>query len=172
MDGALTLTLVGTMGLAAALDLKDRKIPNWLTVTGLVVALVLRGLPGGPEFLPGLLGFALAFALVLPLFGTGLLGGGDSKLFMVVGAMLGPAMFLIAFLYASVVGGLMAVATSVASGKLKALLTRSLAFGTSLVSFGRRGLTMSVSDPTAVTIPYGVAIAAGALIAHFYPLLG
>ena len=166
------IVLVGTMAVAAALDVKDRRIPNWLTLTGLLLALFVRALPGGPVFLPGITGFLVAFVLVLPLFAFGLLGGGDAKLFMVVGALLGPVPFLISFLYASVAGGLMALAAAGASGGVKTLLYRTMAFATMVATMGKRGLRMSVSEPSAVTIPYGVAIAVGALVAYFLPFTG
>ncbi|MGI9625732.1 MAG: prepilin peptidase, partial [Longimicrobiales bacterium] len=96
MEIALTVALILTVCIAAGLDVKGQTIPNWITVSGLVVALAVRALPGGPLLVPGLTGFALAFAVMLPLFGFGLVGGGDAKLLMVVGALLGPLAFLVA----------------------------------------------------------------------------
>lgn len=172
MNLMLTVTLVGIMGVGAAFDLKDRKIPNWLTVSGLALALLVRAVPGDPVLMSGVLGLGLAFLVVLPLFGLGLMGGGDAKLLMVVGALLGPVPFIVAFLYTSVVGGLMALVAAVVSGRLSGLLGRTLAFAMSLVTPGLKGNRLSVSDPSALTIPYGVAIAAGAVLAHFLPLAG
>ena len=172
MEYLITGCLVGSMTIGAAMDVKHRRIPNWLTVSTLVVALVVRAFPGGPPLSDGLLGFGLAFALTLPLFGFGFMGGGDVKLLMVVGALLGPLPFFVAFLYTSVVGGLMALATTVVSGRYTDLVGRCIGFVTSIATFGMRGLKISVSSPSAVTIPYGVAIAIGAVTAHFFPFIG
>ena len=172
MDDLLTACLLGSMAMGATLDVKNRRIPNWLTVSTLVVALLVRAIPGGPLLSQGLLGFGLAFVVVLPVFGLRLMGGGDAKLLMVVGALLGPVPFLVAFLYTSVVGGVLALATAVVSGRHTDLWTRCVAFLTSLATFGTRGLKLSVSSPSALTIPYGVAIAIGAVTAHFFPFIG
>ena len=172
MDLTLTTCLIASMALGAALDVRNRRIPNWLTVSSLLVALAIRALPGGPEFLPGLFGFGLAFLITLPLFGFRLMGGGDAKLLMVVGAFLGPIAFLLAFLYTSVVGGLMALGATVVSGQHRALVARCIAFVTSILTLGSKGLKLSLESPSTTTIPYGVAIAVGAVTAHFLPLIG
>lgn len=85
-------------GMAMVTDIRTRKIPNWLTVSGLLSGLVFYGLNQG---LPGLQfsiqGFAVGFGLLLLLWMIGGGGGGDVKLMGAVGAWLGPAMTLIVF---------------------------------------------------------------------------
>jgi prepilin peptidase CpaA len=84
--------LIALLAVAAAtvVDLRRREIPNWISAGLLVVALV-ASLWGSvpPHWSERVLGLALASALTLPLFARGVLGGGDVKLFMALGAILG-----------------------------------------------------------------------------------
>lgn len=161
--------LIVTVALAAYSDLRERRIPNWISVSALTLALVFRALPGGPELVPGLIGFALAAGLTVPMFAVGVMGGGDTKLFMAVGGLLGPVGFLAAFLYAALVGGAMALWGALRTGSARALMQRTSAFALVALSLGRKGIAASVQAPGAVTIPYGVAIAIGAVAAHYLP---
>lgn len=71
-------------------DLRNRRIPNWLTVsaaiTGLVWHIFQNGLAGAGTSLGG---FATGFGLLLLLWALGGGGGGDVKLMGAVGAWLG-----------------------------------------------------------------------------------
>jgi prepilin peptidase CpaA len=87
--------------LAVFFDLRDRRIPNWLTLLGLSVGLMWHWIaPEGAwafdQWHPGstgILGSALAALLMLvvffPLWLLGLLGAGDVKLLAVVGGFFG-----------------------------------------------------------------------------------
>ena len=91
--------LVLTVAFGAAFDVGTRRIPNFITVGGLFVALVLRFSIGGVDALVGgLLGALLAFMLTFPLFMLRSMGGGDVKLLTAVGAFLGPYNTFIALL--------------------------------------------------------------------------
>lgn len=85
-------------------DLKTRKIPNWLTVSSLALALVFHTAAGawtGTGALAGLgaalAGFGVGFGLLLVLWLIGGGGGGDVKLMGALGAWLGPWLTLITF---------------------------------------------------------------------------
>ena len=91
---------------ATLVDLKFRRIPNFITVTGLLLGLVLGAWHGGWAGLTNsALGFLAGLALLLPGFMLRMTGGGDVKLLAAVGAFLGPSLTLPAFvLY--ILGGL------------------------------------------------------------------
>src|SRR4051794_34327889 len=90
---------------AAAVDLRSRRIPNWLTAslvaTGLTQSTLIFGALSPIESLGGMLaGFALTFIL----FALGAMGGGDVKLFAGIGAWFGPGRVTAVFATAAIVG--------------------------------------------------------------------
>jgi prepilin peptidase CpaA len=88
----LLICALGIATMGAVTDVRDRRIPNWLTYGGLVAALRVRcallswlGLRGG------LLGLLLGGGIFFLLFVLGGMGGGDVKLMAAVGAWAGTA---------------------------------------------------------------------------------
>jgi prepilin peptidase CpaA len=164
---------VAMLVLAAALDLATRRIPNWLVFGGGACALALRAGAGVGSVWEGLLGVSLAFGLTLPLFAVGALGGGDAKLLMAVGAFMGPGRLVGALLVIAIVGGIIALLFSAGRGVLLPALLNARAMLGSWLRLGRRGADASTPAPSAATIPYGLAIAIGAVVWWFWggPLL-
>ena len=160
---ALTLLLAA----AAWTDYRSRRIPNVLTVTGLAAALLLRAVVGPDAILDGLVGALLAFVLTLPLIVLGVMGGGDAKLLIAIGAFMGPRHFLTAATLIAIIGGMMAVVDAGRRGVLLPVLYNCGQIMKHWATFGRRGANRSFASVGALTIPYGLAIAAGALLWWF-----
>ncbi|HEY7115147.1 MAG TPA: A24 family peptidase, partial [Tepidisphaeraceae bacterium] len=99
------LPLLVLMGWAAVVDVRSRRIPNWLTGSMILAGLV-QGAAGwssvgvGPAVLGMLAGFGLTFVL----FALGGMGAGDVKLFAGIGAWVGPVVVLQVFVVERVVG--------------------------------------------------------------------
>ena len=159
--GPLTAILVGVLVLATWFDVGQKRIPNWLTVGGTVAALVLRGFIGFEALGTGLLGGTLGLSLGLLLFAIGAMGAGDGKLLAAVGACLGFGGFVQALPLIGLAGGLLALVVSARTGTLIPTLLRFRELLFHVVSFGRIGERRSLAMPGAVTVPYGVAVAAG-----------
>ncbi|HSM37506.1 MAG TPA: prepilin peptidase [Longimicrobiales bacterium] len=159
--------LVALVAAAALSDLKDRTIPNYLTVTGFGIGVMLSLSPGGISPQGALLGGAVGFGLSLPLFALGAFGGGDAKLITAVGAFMGPVGILEALLFTALIGGAMAVYTTWRLGLLRQTISNTGALVLNLVTVGRFGHRQTLRSEGAITIPYGVAIAVGSLIARF-----
>jgi prepilin peptidase CpaA len=105
---------------AAAWDLRTRRIPNVLTFGAALVAVLLHGYFEGLNGLGlSLAGWAVGLALFLPFFALGGLGAGDVKLLAAVGACLGPLAAVWVALYTSIAGGAMALAVASYSGYLR-----------------------------------------------------
>jgi prepilin peptidase CpaA len=169
-EGLLLAGLVLMVGTAVVTDVSRRRIPNWVSVTGLVVALALRALPGDPSLANGLLAAGMAFAFALPFFLFGGLGAGDVKLMTAAAAFLGTDRLQAALLVMAGTGVLMALVAVARRGVLKRTFANLFVF---VATFGRKSFTgwrgeeseaaVHMWKTGAVTLPYGVAIAAGAL---------
>lgn len=171
-----TVALVGVVAaLAAAFDVREGRIPNWLTVGGLVAGLALGGFGGwaGLGWAAG--GAAVAFAVGLPFFLLGGFGGGDVKLLAAVGALVGLDRLPTALLVTALAGGVLAVGAVIRRGAVKRTMKNVGTMLVLLVTSGGEmmrawkgegpGAALTVDSPDAVTVPYGVAIAAGGLAA-------
>jgi len=160
------------LGVAVATDLGIRKIPNLVTVGGFGFALFVRGLAGIDPLIGGLLGAALGFALSVPLFAAGGLGGGDVKLLTATGAFLGPGRFIVAFLATAIIGAIIALFVAARRRALSSTLlgTKDLAVGVMqrAVRSPVKTELPSLDKPGGIRNPYGVSIAAGALIGLLY----
>lgn len=85
-----TVTLWALVGTAAIWDITQRRIPNGLILTGLLLGIGFQAQLGGLAGLGfGLLGAMVALAVLIVPFALRRLGGGDVKLAMVCGAFLG-----------------------------------------------------------------------------------
>jgi Flp pilus assembly protein protease CpaA len=100
------------VGLAAAWDIAQRRIPNGLILIGLVLGAAMEARSGG---LVGLglsaLGAFVALGVLIVPFALRRLGGGDVKLAMVCGAFLGWRGALHVILIGAIVHGGIALAT-------------------------------------------------------------
>jgi prepilin peptidase CpaA len=155
---------VALLACAAWFDVRVRRIPNALTVTGLVVALALRALVGPDALLAGVAGAGLALLVALPPFALRALGGGDVKLLAAVGGFMGPGLLPGALLVIAVLGGALALCEAARRRVLIRTLANTYGFAKQWASFGRFGITPAISSPRTLTIPYGVAIAVGSLV--------
>jgi prepilin peptidase CpaA len=164
------LALLAMLGVAVVTDLCDRRIPNWLTVSGVVMGISLSGLEAGALPAVSLMGTTVALAISIPFFALGALGAGDAKLLAAVGAFVGPAGLLPVLLYGGVAGGLLGLVVAVRRGVILPILLQTRGVLVHAVTLGRHGHRTTIDDPNAQTIPYGVAIAAGTVAAWFFPL--
>ncbi|MDP2529246.1 MAG: prepilin peptidase [Candidatus Palauibacterales bacterium] len=175
MLAELTLSALVLLAAGAAwCDVRERRIPNALTAAGLVGALLLRVPLGLAAIWMGLAGAGIALALSLVFFLAGGMGGGDVKLLVAVGAFLGPHRLWPGLLAMALTGGLMAAWLIVRRG---AMAETAANIHTLWITLGRRTFTgwkgeeseaaLTLDTPGALTVPYGVAIAVGALVGWF-----
>lgn len=159
---------VVTLAAAAVWDLRFRRIPNLLTVSSLLVALIMRGIQGADPLIDGVIGAGVAALVSLPLFALGALGGGDGKLLIAIGGFMGPGRLAGALLMIALVGGVLGVLDAYRRGVLVPVILNSLDLLKHWATLGHKGRRVALTMPGAMTIPYGVAIAIGAVMWWFW----
>jgi len=153
--GAVLLSLI-----AGWTDLRSRRIPNWLTVPGLLIGVAANTALGGWSGLKSsLLGAALGLALLLPLVLLRSLGAGDWKLAGALGAFAGPSLLVNLLLGSVFVAGVMAVVLIIYKGRIRQTLRNIGHILISLVTFRLPGAQVSLDNPESLKVPYGVALA-------------
>jgi prepilin peptidase CpaA len=151
---------VAVCAVAAAIDLRTCRIPNWLTLpaagAGLVLNTLVFALHGGighglsAGLVPALAGGAAALGVFFILGAVGALGMGDVKLMAAAGALLRWPLALGLMVFVILAGGVLALAYAVGRGKFSAVIRNILR-----LSGGRR------REVELHRIPYGLAILAG-----------
>lgn len=150
---------------ACVTDVRRRRIPNWLTLsgvmTGLVMHAVTRGFAGLRLSLEGML---VGFGAYAVLYCLRAMGAGDVKLMAAVGAIVGPAGWLSVFVATSLAAGVLSLVAVLFKGRLRETLWNAWFIVTELLHFRapfQSRSDLSVKDSRSLKMPHGVAIAAG-----------
>jgi len=162
-----TVAVLALITVAAALDIRSRRIPNAVTFGGVVIALAMHSvLRGWPGLWFAVSGWLVGLVLFLPLFALKGLGAGDVKLLAAIGSWLGPVGAVWAGLYGAIAGGVLAVIVALGHGRLvRTLQNVGLMFGT----WGKAGLRpvegMTLDNSASPRLPYALPLAVGTLVA-------
>lgn len=154
MSVAVWLTLAGCCA-AAVCDVRNRRIPNWLTGAMAIAAVAVHALAGWKA-----LAIALAIMAGMTLLGTlvysrGGIGGGDIKLALAASGLLSYPLFVPFLLYTAVAGGALAVLYLAFRPGSRPSLSRTIV----LAAGGLQGISAKRE-----TLPYAVAFAMGAIL--------
>jgi len=164
--------LAALLILAAVVDIRERRIPNWLT--GSVAALYPVYVLTNPQLAWfGALAAALAvFVFGLALFSRRLIGGGDVKLIAALTLWAGLDHLALLTLVTCLAGGALALGSLWYQRWSGLIGAHVAALGWNLVpadlvphdpATPSKGGEVGASNQQPLTIPYGVAIAAGGL---------
>ena len=156
--------------LSAFFDLIARRIPNWLIVIGATTGFAINAVQGGHYFLQSLLGFVVGIAVLVLPFAMGWIGAGDVKFFGVMGAQLGIVFLPRVFLYSAIVAGVIAVG-SLLSGKISFFSFKQIWLDVKIAIVSMGNIFPQPVRERVVqrdeSVPWGVAFAAGSLIAYY-----
>jgi prepilin peptidase CpaA len=109
---------------ATVTDFQARRIPNQLTLPFVLLGVLTHLVMPGPEGrLSGLYGFLAAGGIFLVLYFINVVGAGDVKMVMAMGALLGLKLALQLAISAIVFGGVLSLLALVFSGNAGNLLT-------------------------------------------------
>lgn len=163
----LQIVLLFLVAIAAVYDIRFRRIPNWLVLTGLVLGVALNTfLFQWSGVRASLLGICLAFGIYFPLYLLRGMGAGDVKLMAAIGAIVGPANWFGIFIVSALTGGIAAAVLLMTRGRLGNSLWNIGFLFQRLLSFkapyAREEL--DISSPKSVKLPHGVAIAVGSAL--------
>ena len=174
--------LLVLLALAVFFDITRKRIPNFLTFPVILLGLILYTISGGLSgFSFGIAGFGVGIAVFFIPFALGGMGGGDVKLMGAIGALKGVEFILYTALFTALAGGILALAYLIFSGQLFAMrknifymgagfLFKALYFRLRYPYFNQLSVHYSSrQEETQLqfkrgTLPYGVAIAIGAVI--------
>ena len=150
---------------AGVTDWRWRRIPNWLTVSGLLLGIAVNTALfrwGGLK--SALLGAALGLGLLLPFVLLRSLGAGDWKLAGALGACLGPRELIGVLMGTILVAGIMALAVVIWKRRLWQTLRNIGHLLAALIHVRMPGSAVSLDSPQSTKIPFGVAMAATVIV--------
>ncbi|HEU0121431.1 MAG TPA: A24 family peptidase [Bryobacteraceae bacterium] len=142
---------------SALTDLRNRTIPNWLTLPITLYALGARWYLGGWPFTKiGLFGFAAGFGVYYLFFLVGGRGGGDVKLMGAYGALMGALNWIVLGILTGILAGIVAVIMIIAKGRSRQTWANIRGIG------GKDRVTLDSRD--ALALPHGTVTAVPALL--------
>lgn len=150
---------------AAVTDVREGRIPNWLTGSLAVFGMGVNSLEYGWDgFLFSLGGLIMGLVCLIFFYLKGGMGAGDVKLLGAIGTILGPGQVVFAFAFAAMLGGLYSLALLTNQGGMRHAWDRMFL----LLSTLKVTRTIPVSDATISTEPklrYALVLGLGTVIA-------
>ena len=165
IETAKIAVLVGLLGTALYTDFRYGKIYNKLTIPCMAVGITLNAADGLPGVFQSAVGAGVVLFLFLVFAPAVGIGGGDTKLMMAVGSIIGLSLVVWTMLYSAVVGGVLAL---VAMARQRALLatTQNMAGNIYLKTLLWAPVELT-SGSRGIKFRYSPAIALGTLLTFF-----
>jgi len=149
------------LAVAVYVELKERRIPNWLTLSGMALGLLIAYLSGAHALASSIVGLVVGFGFLFIFYVFGGVGGGDVKLMGASGALLGSHLIQPALVYTAFIGAFLAVMMLIWR---KDFWVR-IGLGFRQLAFWRKSDGPAMEPAAPIVVPYGMAIALGCLLA-------
>ncbi|HEX4124467.1 MAG TPA: A24 family peptidase [Tepidisphaeraceae bacterium] len=169
------LPLLGLLLVAAGIDLRSRRIPNWLVLIVIVSGLALSFTPYrvvSPGY--ALLGACAGFGLTAGLYFLKALCGGDVKLLFAVGMWTGPLGVLFIFCVAGIAGMIIVLVHAAWDGRLAKLLHNSTLLAINIVHLNQLGMEHVIATGQSTRtlksyLPWAVSVTIGVMTLMVWP---
>jgi prepilin peptidase CpaA len=152
---------------AGVYDIRWRRVPNWLTLSGVVLGVALNTfLYETPGLWLSLKGLGVALLVYFPLYAIRAMGAGDAKLMAAIGALVGPWNWFGVFMISAVTGGVFAIALLLTTGRMHRTFANVGFMLKELAYFRPPYLAneeLDVRSPKALGLPHAAMIALGSL---------
>jgi prepilin peptidase CpaA len=161
--GQILLGILVTV--AAAYDIRYRRIPNWLVLAGIVAGFAFNSSDGLSGLGRAAAGLGLGFILYFPLYILRARGAGDVKLLAAVGAIIGPGNCFRVFFLTAILGGLIALIWLLFKGRVRHTLFNVAWIMKDIVSLRapyKSNEELDVTTTRGMRLPHGAMIAVGA----------
>ena|SRR5437764_7080997 len=161
----VAVVAVGVAVIAAFSDVRQRRIPNRLTYSAMLLGLVMQGIVNGWHGLLSAAAGGLIFGGIFLLFYlVRAMGAGDVKLAAALGCIVGLADSVQVMIATAICGGIFAIVQTALSGRIGSIARNTLSVVGFHARFGlRTHPQVNLDNPKAARMPYGVAFAAGTL---------
>jgi prepilin peptidase CpaA len=163
----LKATLLAIVIFAGISDLRSRRIPNWLSVSGAVLGILLNTLLLPHGWLKALIGLGCALVVYLPLYMIRGMGAGDVKLMGAVGALAGPMNWLAIFLATALIAGAASLTVIILRRRVGQTAHNLSVIVSSLLHRQMpvaRDCQLQINNSNALRMPHGAFIASGAML--------
>lgn len=155
---ALVCALVGSV-----FDVHSRRIPNFVTLPGIALGLLLHGMAGGWRSMAFAALAGLICGVVFLVFWlAGGMGAGDVKLMTAIGTVAGLHLVGYLLILTALAGGVMALCMALWRGRLKETIMN---VGALALHHRVEGLSphpqLNLANTRTLRLPYALAIAAG-----------
>ena len=168
----LLIGLAIALILAAVIDVRESRIPNWLTFSLAGFGMVVHGWHQGFNgLILSVEGLAVGILCLVFFYIKGGMGAGDVKLLGAIGAVLGPHLVVYVFGFAAILGGLYSLAMLSSQGGLRytwdriILLLNTLRWSKTVVMAGQ-------PDHKEPKLRYALVLGLGTVIAQTLSLYG
>lgn len=155
---------------AAGTDIKNRKIPNWLTGSAFLTGVAFHAVLGGWQDVLLAVAAGLAAGCIFLLFYlAGGMGAGDVKLVASLGVIVGIPNVAYLLLFTSLAGGAFALLLAFRHGRVRETICN---MGRLVTHHVHEGLSphseLNIKNSATLRLPYAVPIACGALLMLYF----
>ena len=164
-DTTLLISLAILLTISSIMDIRERRIPNWITYSTMVFAILYHaGCQGMEGFIFSLKGFGIGLGAFIPFYFLGMMGAGDVKLMAAIGTILGFEGTLYALYYSAILGGIYGLIVLLLNrALLRALIHRLIRTGKMFISTGELIFIPPPHEEAKARLCYGLAISFGTI---------